>query len=134
MFGGVSLKHWSSTQSVIALSSGEAEFVALVKAVTDGIAIQALAAELGWSLNLVVHVDSSTAKAIGSRSGVGKVRRLEVKTLWVQAALKEGRFALRKVPGKENPANVLTKSLGLKDFEGDLERVSARPIRRQSGG
>ena len=123
--GRVSLKHWSSTQSTIALSSGEAKFVAMVKAVTEGIAIQTLAVELGWSLNLVVHVDSSTAKAIASRSGIGKVRHLEVKTLWVQAALKDGRFALWKVPGRENPANVLTKSLGLKDFEGDLERVGA---------
>ena len=105
--------------------------MASVKAVTEGIAIQALAAELGWPLNLVVHVDSSTAKAIASRSGIGKVRHLEVKTLWVQAALKEGRFALWKVPGRENPANILTKSLGLKDFEGDLERVGARPIRGQ---
>ena len=106
----------------------------MVKAAIEGTAVQALAAELGWTLgwtlNLVVHVDSATAKAIASRSGVGKVRHLEVKTLWVQAALKEGRFALVNVPGRENPANILTKSLGLKDFEVDLSRVGARPVRR----
>ena len=124
------LKHWSSTLSSIALSSGEAEFVALVKAATECMAGQALAAELGWTLNLVVHVDSATAKAIASRSGVGKVRHLEVKTLWVQAAFKEGRFALMKVPGRENPANIFTKPIGLKDFEVDLSRVGARPVRR----
>ena len=127
---GVSLKHWSSTQTVIALSSGEAEFVALVKAVAEGMAAQALAVELGWSLGLVLHVESAAAEAIASRSGIGRVRHLEVKTLWVQAALPDGRLILKKVPGTENPANVLTKSLGLADFEEDLLRVGAYPVRR----
>ena len=102
----------------------------MVKAATEGFAVQALAADLGWTLNLVVHVDSATAQPIASRSGVGKVRHLGVKTLLAQAALKEGRFALMKVPGRENPANILTKPLGLKDFEVDLSRVGARPVRR----
>ena len=102
----------------------------MVKAATEGVAVQALAAELGWTLNLVVRVDSATAKAIASRSGVGKVRHLEVKALWLQASLMEGRFALMKVPGRENAANVLTKPLGLNDFEVDLSRVRARPVRR----
>ncbi len=65
-WGGVSLKHWSSTQTSIALPSGGAEFVALAKAATEGMAVQALAAELGWTLNLVVHVDAATAKATAS--------------------------------------------------------------------
>ncbi len=55
---------------------------------------------------------------------------MEVKTLWVQAALGEGRFALTMVPGRENPASILTKPIGLKDFEVDLSRVGARPARR----
>ncbi len=76
-------------------------------------------------MNLILHVDSAKAKAIASRSGVGQVRHLEV-----QAALKEKRFALVKVPGRENPTNILTKSLGLKDFEVDISRVGARPARR----
>ena len=126
----MSLKHWSSTQTIIDLSFGEAEFVALVKAVSEGMAVQTLAEELGWSLGLVMHVDSATAKAVASRSGIGRLRHLEVKTLWVQAALKEGRFALVKVPGRENPANPLTKPLSFADFETDFRRVGARPVRR----
>ncbi len=128
--GGVFLKHGSSTQTVIALSLGEAEFVALVKAVAEGMAAQALALELGWNLGLVVHADSAAATAITSRSGVGGVRHLEVETLWIQAALQEGRFVMKKVPGTENPANILTKSLGLADFEEDLLRDGACPVRR----
>ena len=77
-----------------------------------------------------MHVDSATAKAIASRSGVGKLRHLELKTLWLQAALMEGRFALMKVPGREKPSNIFKKPFGLKNFEADLLRVEARPVRR----
>ncbi len=78
-------------------------------------------------MGLVEHVDSAAANAITSRSGVDRVRHLEVKTLWIQAALRDGRFVLKKVPGTENPT---MKSLGLADFEEDLLRVGACPVRR----
>jgi len=128
---GVSLKHWSRTQGAVALSSWEAEYAALVKAATEGLALQALAKELGWSLKLVIFVDSSAAKAIASRSGVGKVRHLAVKTLWVQEGLKSGALEIRKVSGTANPANALTKSQGVVGLHGDLALVGARPIRRR---
>ncbi len=95
-FAGVSLQHWRSTQTVFALSSGEAEFVALVRADAEGMAVQALALDLGLNLGLVVQVDSEAATATASRSGIGRVCHLEVKTLCVQAALREGRLALKK--------------------------------------
>ena len=56
-------------------------------------------------------MDSSAAKAMASRNGVGKVRHLEVRYLWVQDALNRKRFTLKKVAGKFNPADVLTKPL-----------------------
>ena len=49
----------------------------------------------------------------------------------VQAALKEGRFELKKIAGAVNPANALRKPLGKAGFEEDLLRVGACPIRRE---
>ena len=132
VLGGVALKHWSSTQSSIALSSGEAEYTALVKAVAEGLGVQALAADLGWTLSLVVHVDSAAAKSIASRSGVGKIRHLETKALWVQEAVKGGRFVLAKVQGTSNPADPMTKPQGYSDFVEVLSEVGAMPIRRKA--
>ena len=128
--GGVALKHWSSTQASVALSSGEAEFTALVKAAAESMGVQALAADLGWRLDVTVSVDSSTAKAIASRTGVGKVRHVETKVLWIQEAVKSGRIKLNKVKGTANPANALTKPLSFAEFVDDLMRVGARPVRR----
>ena len=46
MMGGM-LKSWSSTQGSVAMSSGEAEHYALVKAASEALGMQALAADLG---------------------------------------------------------------------------------------
>ena len=37
------------------------------------------------------------------------MRHLEVKDLWLQALLKDGRVTLRKIPGTHNVSDVLTK-------------------------
>ena len=82
--GGSAIKRWSLTQATVTLSSGEAEYLALVKAACEGIGIQALARDLGWEMRLIIHVDSSTARSIANRTGVGKLRDIETRVLCVQ--------------------------------------------------
>ncbi len=48
----------------------------------------------------------------------------------MQAALRDGRFILKKVGGAENPTNVLTKPLGYRDFADVLPSVGASLVRR----
>ena len=103
------LKHWSSTQKTIALSSGEAELAGVVKGTGEGLGIQSLALDLGVELNLHVHADSSAAIGICRRTGIGKVRHLAVGQLWVQERVRSGDFSLHKVAGEQNPADLLTK-------------------------
>ena len=69
---------WSSTQSVIATSVGEPEFYAFVRGCSIGLVAVSMAEDLHYDLRLVVRTDSSAAKGIGSRRGVGKVRHVEV--------------------------------------------------------
>jgi len=103
------VKHWSSTQKVVTLSSGEAELTGLVKATCEGLGLQSLAADLGGSLAVTVLADSSAAIGICRRAGLGRVRHLAVSQLWVQGRLRDGAFTLRKVLGTDNPADILTK-------------------------
>ena len=114
--GGSAIKHWILTQATVALSSGEAEYLALVKAACEGIGIQALARDLGWEMRLIIHVDSSTARSIANRTGVGKLRHIETRVLWVQQAVRECRLALCRVAGKDNPADILTKPMSLDEM------------------
>ena len=103
------LKHWSSTQHTIALSSGEAELAGIVKGTAEGIGLRSLAMDLGIPLKLEVLADSSAAIGMCHQAGVGKVRHLAAGELWVQDKVREKDFALVKCLGTHNPADLLTK-------------------------
>ena len=115
MVGSHLLKTWSSTQSSVALSSGEAEFYGAVKAAGYGLAYQSLLADLGVIMPITCFTDSSAAIGIASRQGLGKLRRLDVHTLWLQQAVRSKRISLRKVLGTENPADIFTKHQGSRE-------------------
>jgi hypothetical protein len=103
------VKHWSVTQKVVTLSSGEAELAGVVRGACEGCGLQSLAADLGVALRFGVHADSSAAIGICRRSGIGRVRHLAVSQLWVQERIRAGGFSLHKVAGDSNPADILTK-------------------------
>ena len=81
--GGSAIKTWSTIQPTIDLSSGEAELSAFVKSVTEKIGVT-LARDLGVDFTLVVAVDMLAAVGMENRSGLGRVRHLEVQDFWVQ--------------------------------------------------
>ncbi len=103
------IKSWSSTQSSVALSSGEAEFNGVVRGAGVGLGYQSLLRDLGIQVGLRVWTDSSAAIGICSRQGLGKLRHLDTHTLWVQQAVRSRRVDLRKIAGEVNPADLLTK-------------------------
>ena len=109
MYGKHHIKHWSSTQKVLALSSGEAELYGVVKGASEALGIQSIASDLGIELALHVKTDSSAAVGICARTGIGKVRHLATGQLWVQERIRSGAFRLYKLPGVDNPGDICTK-------------------------
>ena len=109
MRGCHSLKHWSLTQTTIALSSGEAELGGICRGASIALGLQSLALDLGIKVDLEILTDATAAIGICRRRGLGKIRHLHVSDLWVQDRLKKGDFKLTKVLGSENPADLLTK-------------------------
>ena len=103
------IKSWSTTQAVIALSSGEAEFYGIVKGGSTGIGLRSVLGDLGVESRIRIHTDASAAKAIASRKGLGKVRHIEVNQLWIQDKVGSGDIEIHKIPGSINPADALTK-------------------------
>ena len=71
---------------------------------------------LGLKASVTLFTDSSAARGIIHREGLGKLRHLETGYLWLQAAVKNKRLQVRKVLGKENPADLFTKHLGAADM------------------
>ena len=109
MRGSHLVKHWSSTQKIITLSSGEAELAGIVRGATEALGLRSLAADFGIECGVRVYADSAAAIGICRRSGIGKVRHLAVGQLWVQERVRSGDLELHKVLGAENPGDLLTK-------------------------
>jgi len=120
MLGKHAIKTWSSTQSSISLSSGEAEFYGVIKGAGMGLGFQSLLADLGLQVPLRVWTDSSAAIGICSRQGLGKMRHIDTHLLWIQQAVRSRRVDLRKVAGDNNPADLYTKHLASRDKVGQL--------------
>ena len=106
------IKTWSSTQDAIALSSGEAEYYALVKCGSQALGLNAMMEDLGISFRVHLKTDASAAQGISARRGLGKIRHIEVSQLWLQNLVHKGRIGIEKIDGKRNLADALTKAAG----------------------
>ena len=113
MHGNHLIKSWSINQSVIALSSGEAEYYGLVKAMSVAMGIVSLCEDLGVTFGKPIEVktDASAAIGIASRIGLGKIRHIEVSQLWLQEKVKNGKVTITKVDTSCNLADALTKGV-----------------------
>ena len=114
MFGNHCIKTWSSSQGAYALSSAEAELYGMIEGVTRAKGLRSLAFELGFrDISNVVKLgtDSSAAKSFVNRRGLGKMRHLEIRDLWLQKEVSDGLLEVSKVPGELNPADLMTKIL-----------------------
>ena len=109
LLGSHPIKHWSVTQTTIALSSGEAELGGICRGASIALGLQSLASDLGIKLRVEILTDATAAIGICRRRGLGKIRHLHVSDLWIQDRLRSGDFKLTKVLGTENPADFLTK-------------------------
>ena len=110
-------KTWSSTQQVVALSSGEAELYAMTKAATESVGILSMMRDFGMEAKAVVLSDSSAAIGIVSREGIGRTRHINVRHLWLQRKIADKEFSIKKVDGVSNVADLMTKSLAKADSD-----------------
>jgi len=123
MHGTHCLKSWSSTQSVIAGSSGEAEYDGIVKGGSNSLGMRSLMSDLGINVRIQIKSDASAAIGIASRRGLGNIRHLEVSQLWLQQRVASEDLKIEKVKGAENVADALTKHLGVEDMKMHMDGV-----------
>ena len=121
------IKAWSVTQSVVALSSAEAELTGLCKGGAQGIGLQPLCKDLGMSVALRLHSDSTAAIGVCRRRGLGKIRHLAVVDRWLQDKVRSGDISIHKVLGQDNPADALTKFVDRATLERALARMRVEP-------
>ena len=118
---------WARTQSVVTLSSCEAELLSLNTGAAEEKWLQNLLAEMGIQTQLVLETDSSAAQAVTHMLGVGRMRHVAIRTVWLQDEVRAKRLEIRKVAGAVNDADMMTKALQPKRLMDLAMRVGLRP-------
>ena len=108
MHGRRCIIHWSKTQPVVALSSGEAEPNAVLKGSSEVLGVQSMMREVGDVKNVLVRTDSGACVGMVHRVGTGRIKHLEVRQLWVQEKVAGGRLKIKKISRDFNPSDILT--------------------------
>ena len=101
------------SQKSIALSSGESEFVAIVGGASEAFFTKQIAEFLlGALVRIRSRSDSSAARAMCNRQGIGRVRHLGCGMLWIQDRVQKRDMEVSPIPTAVNPADLGTKPLG----------------------
>ena len=111
MLHGCLLYSCSRTQRTIALSSGEAETYAATSGGCDAVLLRECLLFLfpDDGLEVRLFIDSSACRSILQRQGVGKVRHLSTRCLWMQQFCKRGVFSVHPIGTKLNASDIGTK-------------------------
>ena len=110
--GGCLLFSASRTQKLVSLSSAEAEVYACSSGTSDAILLSRLVSWMTGKRTVIwLYTDSSGARGILQRRGVGRLRHLSCRILWLQALVETGTVKLSSIAGSMNPADVGTKRL-----------------------
>ena len=82
MIGSHLIRTYSKTILVIAKSSGESELYAVVRVSTEGLVILTLLKDFGVH-HAKVRLGMDASAAMVQRTGLNKVRHVEVDVLWI---------------------------------------------------
>ena len=123
MIGSHFIKGWARTPNHATMSSVEAELIAMVKCSAEGLGMRNVMRGWGIHCSGVVYVDSSAALAIAKRKGAGKLRHINISSLWIQER-QDLYLELRKALGTDNPADLMTKYLTRPLMDRSLEHLS----------
>ena len=111
------IKAFTRQQSSVAMSSAEAELIAITEGAKEAVGVVALVQHIYgpfWTSNVppAVYSDSQAAINIGSMHGLlRRVRHVDLRVCWTQAAIQDKLITLTWVRGAENPADIFTKAL-----------------------
>ena len=98
----------------------------MLKGASHGLGTRSILADLGNSDNYAVEIelDSSAAKAMAQRRGLGKTRHVATRYLWLQQKQAQNEVKLTKIRGTDNDADILTKHVDEGTMNKMLEQMS----------
>ena len=109
--GTTAVSWMSRIQKIVALSTTEAEYVAVTEASKELIWLQGLLAELGFTQEKsVLHSDSQSAIHLAKNSAFhSRTKHIDIRYHFIRSLLEDEVLTLKKIVGSKNPADMLTK-------------------------
>ena len=52
------------------------------------------------------------------------MKHIEIRDMWLQKEVRDGKVEVSKVPGDKNPADLMTKILNNKDIQSRLDKMN----------
>ena len=118
---------WKSTlQSTVALSTTEAEYMAITEAVKEAIWLQGLLENLGLAQEHInVYYDNQSAIHLTKNQVYhARTKHIDVRFHFVREIIDKGNILLHKIKTADNPANMLTKVVTTIKFEHCLNLIN----------
>ncbi|CAI7901312.1 unnamed protein product [Closterium sp. NIES-53] len=110
----------SSKQELVALSSAEAEYIALCSATKEGLYLRELLeeAKLAQLPRFSLFCDNQSAIRVANKNGfANRTKHIALRYFFVKDEIEKGRLELSYCPTSEMAADYLTKKLGKLKFE-----------------
>ena len=76
----------------------------------------------------MIYTDASMARQFVHRKGVGRMKHLEVRHLWLQDQLAKGAYTCRKIARSENPSDMLTHPPSAAEIVKFREKLGMYPM------
>jgi hypothetical protein len=120
MMTGAAVSWFSKKQSVVALSTLEAEYIALSCASQEAVWIRRLLHDLGQKIDrpTVIKEDNQGAIAMAQNpAGHSRTKHIDIRHHFVREAIQDGIISLEYCPSKDMFADLLTKPLPRAQYE-----------------
>jgi hypothetical protein len=117
---GTTAVSWiSQIQKIVALSTTEAEYIAVTEASKEMIWLQGLLEEMGFKQEKnVLHSDSQSAIHLAKNSAFhSRTKHIGLRYHFVRSLLEDGVLTLEKIQGSKNPADMLTKTVTIEKLK-----------------
>jgi hypothetical protein len=120
--GGCRLYAHSRGQDVVSLSSCEAELYAASEIMKEAILLREMLVFIGMGeYRMMLHVDASSVHSLLHRRGPGKMKHIDVRSLWLQGLVAAGGLFAKKIERSLNAADMLTHA----PTAGEVEKFTA---------
>ena len=125
LHGKHSLAFTSNVQTTQATSSGESEFHAINKGLSNSLGLRSLIKDYGLGdFKIIIETDASAGKGIAMRLGAGKMKHLETQWLWSQRIFYDRLAEINKIPRKDNSADIGTRHCTAAEIQTGLRQMS----------